>query len=193
METAVIVALITASGVVVAALIALIPKLLERRDQRLASNANAPPLQATTSTSPQPTQAAISVGRDPSGQQASPTTADGFIRVIGTSASSRATPRELDMALDGEEVWMHVHQPGGEQRPVWVVRAALQDALNRWAGEGNTQAEIHVPGRTARKEADVKFVPQDDETIEVRADWWIWVSRRELFAALTRVGVQTPS
>jgi hypothetical protein len=109
--------------------------------------------------------------------------------VSGVSASAQHTPRELDLMLDGQEIQFHVHQPGGAQPKIWADRTAFQESLDRWKATG-MQGPIPVAGRTARKEAQVVLVV--DEEIEVQAGWWIWVPREDLKAALEGLGVRVP-
>jgi hypothetical protein len=112
-----------------------------------------------------------------------------YIRVSGTSASSRRTPRELDLMTDGEEIQLCIHAPGGTQPPLWVGRRALEEGFGRWQEAGG---DVVVPARTARKEAQVAFIADDSDEIEVQAGWWIWVPRTDLKAALTELGVRVP-
>ena len=115
-----------------------------------------------------------------------------YIRVSGTSASEQRTPRELDLMLDGEEIQLHIHQPGGTQKRMWVNRKTLQEALDRWPGPGPNAAPITVPGRTTRKEEQVVFIVDNDEEAEVQAGWWIWVPPKDLKAALEALGLRIP-
>ena len=115
-----------------------------------------------------------------------------YVCVSGTSASSRRTPRELDLMADGAEIEFHVHAPGGSQPRLRVGRAALEEAFARWAQGGGAAGEMVVPGRTARKEAEAVFALDDSEEVEVQAGWWIWVGKQDLKAALAELGVRTP-
>src|SRR4051812_5206787 len=58
-----------------------------------------------------PAQPAPSEG--PAEQAAPVVLRQDYIRVSGTSASSRRTPRELDLMADGEEIQLCVHAPDG--------------------------------------------------------------------------------
>jgi hypothetical protein len=115
-----------------------------------------------------------------------------YVCVSGTSASSQRTPRELDLMADGEEIQFHVHQPGGSQPKLWVRRTALDEAFARGQQTGEGGEEIVVPARTARKEAQVVFVFDDSDEVEVQAGWWIWVGKQDLKAALAELGVRAP-
>jgi hypothetical protein len=115
-----------------------------------------------------------------------------YLCVSGTSASSQRTAREIDLMADGEEIQLHVHQPGASQPRMWVGRNALQEAFARWRQAGGHSGEITVPARTARKEAQVAFVLDDSDEVEVQAGWWIRVGKQDLNAALAELGVCTP-
>lgn len=115
-----------------------------------------------------------------------------FIRVFGTSPSSRRTPRELDLMIDADDLQVHIHQPDGNQTPVWLDRKALQNALDVWKGPTSGEP-ITVPGRTRRKETPVVFVVDQEDEIEIQAaSWWIWVPRADLKAALQELGIRAP-
>ncbi len=132
----------------------------------------------------------------PAGEQTEPATAvvrrEDYICVSGTSASSKRTPRELDLIADGEEIQFHVHQPGGSQPRLWVSRKGLAEAFACWKPAGDGGGEIAVPARTARKDAQVSFVLDDSDEVEVQAGWWIWVGKQDLKAALAEFGVRAP-
>ena len=49
-----------------------------------------------------------------------------------------------------------------------------------------------MPARTARKEAQVAFVFDDSDEMEVQAGWWIWVRKENLKGALAELGVRAP-
>jgi hypothetical protein len=115
-----------------------------------------------------------------------------YVCVSGTSASSQRTPREIDLMADGEEIQLHIHKPGVSQSKLWVGRKALEEAFARWKQTGGSGGEITVPGRTARKEAQVAFVFDDSNEVEVQAGWWIWVGKQDLKAALAELGVRAP-
>lgn len=115
-----------------------------------------------------------------------------YVCVSGTSASSQRTPRELDLMADGEEIEVHVHKPGASQPRMWVGRKALEEAFVNWKQTGESGGEIMVPARTARKEAQVGFVFDESDEVEVQAGWWIWVGKQDLKAALRELGVRAP-
>jgi hypothetical protein len=115
-----------------------------------------------------------------------------YVCVSGTSASSKRVPRELDLMADGEEIQLHVHQPGGSQPRLWVSRKVLEEAFARYMQTSGSGGEITVPARTAQKEAQVAFVFDDSDEVEVQAGWWIWVGKQDLKAALAELGVRAP-
>lgn len=102
-----------------------------------------------------------------------------YICVSGVSASAQRSPREFDLMLDGDEIQLHIHNPGGTQPKMWVVRDALQEALDRWQATGS-DGPITVAARKARKQAEVVLVVEPEGEIEVQANWWIWVPREDL-------------
>ena len=90
----------------------------------------------------------------------------------------------MPLHKSGDEIEFHIHQPGGTQTKMWVSRETLQKSLEGWKRAGGSAEPISVAGRTARKEAQIVFVVNDDdEEIEVQAGWWIWVPRTDLKAA----------
>ncbi len=115
-----------------------------------------------------------------------------FVSVTGTSASEQRSPREIDLMVDGDEIQVHIHQPGGNQPNVWVGRKDLQESLDRWKQMGGSAKQIAIPGRTARKESQVILKIHDSDEIEVQAGWWIWVGRQDLRSALEELGVRVP-
>lgn len=115
-----------------------------------------------------------------------------IICISGCSASSQRVPRELDLRMDGEDIEFHVHQPGGSQPRIWIRREDLQHALDRWPGPKPSSEPIEIEGRTARKEAKVVVIVDQDEEAEVQAGWWIWVSRQDLKGALEALGLRVP-
>jgi hypothetical protein len=116
-----------------------------------------------------------------------------YVRVTGTSPSSRRAPREIDFMVDGEEIRIHIHQPGGTQSMMWVDRTLLQQSFGRWKVDSSGVAEVSIPARAAGKDAQVVFVADDSkEEIEVQTAWWIWVRKQDLKAALAELGVHVP-
>lgn len=184
METPVIAALVTATGVVVAAAIALIPRVLEWNDKR--SRSINPP-------TPVPDRVPAPIApfdSSESAQAVSAAASDSSIRIVGVSASVARTVRELDIADAGSEIEFHIHNPGGKQPKLFVNRSALQQQFDDWAERG-CRGQCSVPGRSAKKEASIVFVADDTDELEVQAGWWIWVSKRELQAGLARLGIRT--
>jgi hypothetical protein len=114
-----------------------------------------------------------------------------YICVSGVSASAQRIPRELDLMLDGDEIQFHVHNPDGTQPKVWAGRRALQESLGRWKNAGK-EGPITVAGRTARKEAEIVFVVEEEGEVEVQAGWWIWAPRQDVKAALEELGIRVP-
>ena len=112
-----------------------------------------------------------------------------YICVLGTTPSSRRSPREMDLMAEGEEIQLHIHQPGGSQAKMWVERKALEEAFASW---DPASGEISVQARTARKEGQVLFVFDDSVEVEVQAGWWIWVGKQNLKAALAELGLRAP-
>ena len=115
-----------------------------------------------------------------------------YICLTGCSASAQRAPRELDLRLDGEDIEFHVHNPRASQPKMWVKRADLQKALDRWRGLESGAEPIKLPGRTVRKAAEVVLVVDEEEEAEVQAGWWIWVSRQDLKGALEALGLRVP-
>jgi hypothetical protein len=81
--------------------------------------------------------------------------------------------------------------PAELSRRCGIGRKALQEALDRWKDAGRA-GPITVTGRTARKEAEVVFVVDAEEEVEVQAGWWIWVPREDVKAALEELGIRIP-
>jgi hypothetical protein len=112
------------------------------------------------------------------------------ITLSGTSAGAERAPRELDLIVEGEEVQLHVHPPGGSQPRAWVRRDDLQRALDEWSNSGGGPGTVEVPARTARKAIPIALVFGASAEVEVQAGWWIWVKRDDLRAALEQLGLR---
>jgi hypothetical protein len=187
-DTTVIVALITAGGVVIAALIAVLPHLLNREKRPGSPSPSAP---RVFPDGPPASLAAERIQAEPVPKPTQPL-AGASAWISGTSASAQRTPREMDLTLEGDELLLHVHQPGGSQTKMWVSRTALQAALDQRGRAGATADRLEVPARTARKEATVAFVFLERDEVEVQAGWWIWVRGQELKAAFEGFGLRVP-
>jgi hypothetical protein len=114
-----------------------------------------------------------------------------YLCVSGVSASSQRKPRELDLAVYGDEIEFHIHDPGKPRPKLWVKRAELQESMNRWASSGSADP-LRIPARKARSESEVVFVIGDEDEIEVQAYWWIWVPRNGMKAALKEIDIHAP-
>jgi hypothetical protein len=118
--------------------------------------------------------------------------AQSFVTLLGTSASARRSPRELDLALDGEELQLRIHSPGGTQPSYSVGVSQLQQAFDDWKRVGNDEGQIEVSARKGQTTLPVTFVFDASYEVEVQAGWWIWVNKHELTAALSRLGLRSP-
>jgi hypothetical protein len=204
MDTTAIV-ILSAGSAVLMALVAILLRLLSNSARRSTTAAPAAPRASTSVPSLSPSGA---LKLNPSGglklsqsaalkqmqAAAAPQpaqAAERFVRVAGHSGTSR-NPRELDLTSEGDEIHLHVHQHGDVHTKVWVTRAALQAALERWNQAGGHLDRLVVAGRTARKELPVTLVFHDDGEVEVQADWWIRMGTQELKTALQRLGLRVP-
>src|SRR5262249_8204572 len=114
------------------------------------------------------------------------------VTLSGTSASQQRAPRELDLTLDGDEIQLHIHAPGGRQPKSWVSRSELQRAFDAWDRPRGGPGRVEVPGRTNRKEQAAVFLFDESDEVEVQAGWWVWVKKDELRAAFKGLGVVVP-
>lgn len=110
------------------------------------------------------------------------------VRVLGVSPSAQRAPRELDLALEGDEVSLHVHQPGGTRSKFWVHRDTLEATINQLSAPAGGH-RIEVAARSPRKQTSSAFVSRDGGGVEIQADWWVWVSGDELREALHTLGI----
>jgi hypothetical protein len=106
----------------------------------------------------------------------------------------------LDLALDGSEISVHIHQPCGTQKihqpcgtqkMVWVDAQTLQSAIGQMADASQGQL-VTVPARLPRSDTNLGFLRRNATQFEVRTNWWIWVDQEDLKAALTAVGILVP-
>ena len=189
MDTPVLAAMITAAGVVIAAMIALVPRILEWKDKRpkhqgLQTSVPSAPISKSQPTAlPPKVDLSPIVSENPAGTS---------IRVFGTSTGKLRLPREMDLRVEGTEIWIDIHNPNTSQWIFWVKLNELESKLIGW--NWNRVGEIALVARKAsgaQLDVVLKLYEDSDTEIEVQAGkWWIWVRSEDLANALSKLGIR---